>query len=74
MKDGYGYRSAILSDDLKPKYVRVSPEGERVFEIVGTVEVSEYGLTSSRKKQERMRTEAQKNQPSAESSVPKPKQ
>ncbi|KAK0509744.1 hypothetical protein JMJ35_008138 [Cladonia borealis] len=71
VKDDFGYRSAILSDDLNPKYVRVSPAGERVFEIAGTVEVSEYGLTSSRKKQERPRTGAQKKDPSGESSVPK---
>ena len=86
MKDDLGYRSAVLSDDLKPTYVTVSDDGERVFEISGTVEVSEFGLTSSRKKQERLRTgaqrteapkteapktEAQKKLPSGESSVPK---
>ena len=71
MKDGYGYRSAVLSDDLKPTFARVSPDGERVFEISGTVEVSEFGLTSSRKKQERLRTGAQQKQASGGTSVPK---
>lgn len=72
MKDELGYRSAIPSDGLNPKCVGMSPDGERVFELVGTVAVSEYGLTTSRNKQERMKTGGQKKQPSGESSVPKP--
>ena len=71
VQDELGHRTVISSDELNPKYVRVSPGGERVFEIVGTVEVSEYGLTKSRERQERMKPGGQKNQPSGESSVPK---
>ena len=72
MKDELGHRLGIPSDGLNPKCVGVSPDGERVFEIVGTVTVSEYGLTTSRNKQERIKTRGQKKQPSGESSVPKP--
>ena len=72
MKDEFGYRSAIPSDGLNWVCVGVRPDGERVFQIVGTVEVSEYGLTRSRNKQERLKTGAQKEEPSGESSVPKP--
>ena len=72
VKDELGHMSAIPSDGLNPQCVGVSPDGERVFEIVGTVAVSEYGLTTSRNKQERMKTGGQKKRPSGESSVPRP--
>ena len=72
VKDELGHRSAILSDRLNPKCVGVRPDGERVFEIVGTVEVSEYWLTKSRNKQERLKTGAENKQAMGESSIPKP--
>ncbi len=72
MEDEFGYRSAIPSDGLNWNCVEVRPDGERAFRIVGTVEVSEYGLTRSRNKQERLKTGAQKKQRSGESSAPKP--
>ena len=73
MQDELGHRTVISSDGLNVKYVRVSPGGERVFEVVGTVEVSEYGLNKSRERQDRMKTGAQKKQAGRESPVPKPK-
>ena len=45
---------------------------ERVFQIVRIVQVSEYGLTRSRNKQERLKTGAQKKERSGESSALKP--
>ena len=65
--DEFGYRSAIPSNGLSSIVVGARPDGERVFQIIGTVEVSEYGLTRSRKKQERLETGVQNRQPSRES-------
>ena len=72
MEDEFGYRSAIPSDGLNWNCLGVRPDAERVFQIVGTVEVSEYGLTRSRNKQKRLKTGGRKEQTSGKFSGSKP--